>query len=293
MPDTSAPSTTTANAAHAPHTSRGSEAVADNVVERVAAILGGLAEMAVDVGPTALGRALRMHPATTHRLLRSLAKTGLVQYFPDRRTYGLGERVLELGLAVQAYLPVRPAMLDTLERLRDITGESAVLFSRSSSVHVTALDAAVTEKLPRREFVGGARLLLHQLPAGMLILAQEPDAFIERYVAAVPLVPAPRARTESGPPMEPARVMADARALRGQRYSWTPNTMYAANAMHFVLLNGAGVGIGSVTVHGPAERWTREAMEASVAECLAALDAVAPTLRGIDYPFQHSRLAPR
>src|SRR5207245_1185563 len=80
--------------------------------------------------------------ATAHRLATALEDHGLVRRDADGR-FALGLRLLALGRAASAGLPLREAAEPALAALRDATGESAQLYVREGDrrVCVAALES--------------------------------------------------------------------------------------------------------------------------------------------------------
>ena len=92
-----------------------------------AAILEGLAGASGALALSDLARRVGMPPAKVHRYMVSLARSRLVAQDPATGHYGVGPAAIALGLAgLRAANPVREAM-QALTRLRDVTGETAIL----------------------------------------------------------------------------------------------------------------------------------------------------------------------
>ncbi len=109
-------------------------------VEKAIMILQALGEYPGGAGVSVLARRLEMGKGTVHRILQSLTETGMAAYIPGSRSYQLGGRALELGLLVLERIPLRYEARPTMERLRDITGESAVLLIRAGDRLVELFD---------------------------------------------------------------------------------------------------------------------------------------------------------
>ena len=97
------------------------------VLDKAAAVLSAL-----EAGPLALGAltsATGLARPTAHRLAVALEAHGLVRRDANGR-FALGLRLVDLGRAAAAGLPVAEAARAALEALRDETGESAQLYVR-------------------------------------------------------------------------------------------------------------------------------------------------------------------
>jgi DNA-binding IclR family transcriptional regulator len=103
------------------------------VVDKVAAVLEVL-----DHGPRTLGdlvAATGMSRATTHRLATALEVHGLVRR-DDEGRFALGVRLVSLGRAATAQLPLALVAEPALAELRGMTGESVQLYVRSGDRRV-------------------------------------------------------------------------------------------------------------------------------------------------------------
>src|SRR3712207_2932804 len=78
----------------------GGEAHVGSAVRRATDVLLVLAHSPGDVRVTDIARELGLSRGTVHRVLATLVSTGFAAYVPERRTYRLGGRSLEIGLAV-------------------------------------------------------------------------------------------------------------------------------------------------------------------------------------------------
>lgn len=261
---------------------RRAEPVDGGLVERVALVLSALGDAPADLGATAVARMVRLHPATVHRLLQSLARTGLVEYIPSRRTFALGERILELGIAVQERLLIRAEARPALEALREITGETAMLWARTDSRHVIPIDQALTSRRPRRESVLGNRLKLHHVLPGQIVLAHESPAFIEWYLGTVPLDRV----TQQAPSWTPESLAQRLAELRDAPFFWHASEAIAdVNSLVFVLRNAAGLPLGAIHIFGPAYRWTRDVAFPTVHACVDEVARLNGRLAGVQAPF--------
>lgn len=72
------------------------------------------------------------HP-TTHRLLKALERERFVTKDPETRRYRLGILNYELGLAAATKYAFADSLRPTLERIRDLTGDTIYLIVRSGS----------------------------------------------------------------------------------------------------------------------------------------------------------------
>jgi DNA-binding IclR family transcriptional regulator len=99
------------------------------VVERAVDLLFCLAEEDCSRGVTQLAAQLHLSKATVFRLLQTLVAKGLVERNADNATYGLTPRLVLLGLQFIPQMLMAVAR-PHLERLRDLSGETATLSIR-------------------------------------------------------------------------------------------------------------------------------------------------------------------
>ena len=83
---------------------------------RMIAILDYIAQASDDVGVSDISRDLRLAPSTTHRLLATLQKGGLIQQL-DNRKYRLGVKLIALGHIAQERLDLRSEALGAMTEL--------------------------------------------------------------------------------------------------------------------------------------------------------------------------------
>ena len=89
-----------------------------------------LVEILVERGkPTALkdlAQAVGLHKVTTHRLLRSLCESGMVQAVGENGHYALGPAVLTFAEGYRKSFTMRDRILPYLEKLAKVTNETAI-----------------------------------------------------------------------------------------------------------------------------------------------------------------------
>lgn len=150
------------------------------VLDKAAAVLG-----AVEGGARTLGElvaATGLPRATTHRLAGALVTHGLLRRDGESR-YLPGLRLIALGRAAAAELPLAGAAQPLLERLRDATGESVQLYVRDGATRVCI--ATLESPHGLRTIVPlGAALPLHLGSAGKVLLG-EPEAVAQGWAESV------------------------------------------------------------------------------------------------------------
>jgi IclR family acetate operon transcriptional repressor len=90
-------------------------------------VLDALADAGRDVGTNELARTTGVNASTVSRLLATLHAGGYVEHVADTGRYRLGPRLLRLGAAALARVDVRAIARPWLDRLVELTGETATL----------------------------------------------------------------------------------------------------------------------------------------------------------------------
>ena len=155
------------------------------VVDRVVQLLDLLTETGHGVGVTELAGRLRLGKSTTHRLLTSLVRTGVVRADSDQR-YQPGYRLLRWTSSWLDRMDVRTRALPHLRHLREKCQETVSLNLREDLTRVAVERIEASQEV---RFVAevGRPLPLHVGAGGKAILAFLPPSEIDRILAAVSL----------------------------------------------------------------------------------------------------------
>jgi DNA-binding IclR family transcriptional regulator len=153
------------------------------VLDRSVAILD-----AVELGArshAAIVRATGLSRTTAHRLIRSLEAHGLLE-FVGGRGYRLGPRLLRLGAAALREPELHDVAHGALERLSEVTGESAQFFVAGIDARI-CVDAVQSTNELRTIVPVGSELPVTAGSAGKVFLAWMPsarrDELIDRAVS--------------------------------------------------------------------------------------------------------------
>lgn len=131
---------------------------------------------------TDLAREAGLHPATAHRLLRTLVDTGFVYQDPESAYYSIGDAFLSLAYVQRHRLALPDIARPVLQQLVAETGETAglavvdgertLVIARELSPHPLRVHAPV-----------GGHGPLHATAVGLVLLAHLPEPVVERILS--------------------------------------------------------------------------------------------------------------
>jgi DNA-binding IclR family transcriptional regulator len=189
------------------------------------------------------------YPASSgSALMKSLVSLGYLDYDRDRRTYFPTMRIAALGAWVQGALFSGGPLMEVMERLREVTGETVILAAQSDLaaqyVHVVRSSEPLQFAVPP-----GARRPLANSGLGWLLLSAKTDAEIERLRR--------RINAEAGPgaKLERETLMERIAEVRARGYAFSKNAVTAGAGVIGVLLPKGPFGrVFALGVGGPVAR---------------------------------------
>ena len=238
-------------------------------VERAMAILRSFDDGDDELGISEIASRVGLRVSTAHRIVRALCGGGLMDQ--DRRTdrYRLGRTLVVLGNRAAAQLGLDTAR-PTLERLAEVTGESASIGTRHGDEIVVVLVASSTQRL-RFDHEQGGRIGLHASAMGKAVLAHatlDParavpdDMELTRHTG----------RTITGRD----ELLADLLVAREQGYAVNDQGRFdGVVGVAAPLLGRDGVARAAVGVQGPGSRLTPDVIPGVAAEVLRAAGELA------------------
>ncbi|MDI3298576.1 MAG: IclR family transcriptional regulator [Bacillota bacterium] len=230
-------------------------------------------------GVRELALATGMSKATVSKVMATLRAYGYVVQDPLTRRYRLGPAFISGGRVAARRLNVVEAARPLLERLAAQTGETAVLMLRAGfrSVCVAIADA------PRPIRVAatvGRYASLHAGASNKPILAFLGDEEIEEYLASPFFVPrGPRSIAD------PAAMRAHLAEIRRAGFATSESEVEpGVSACGAPVFASGGVVVGAVSVSGPSDRLTGEAMAEATGHVRRAAEELSRALgwRGED-----------
>lgn len=214
------------------------------VLRRVADVPGGISDVA---------RAVDLPVSTVARLLGTLESVGAVVRIGDSATYGIGAGIRVLAGAVDASEALVARARPVLAELVAHTGETSGL-SVIEGDEVVYLDHVENaHEVTLRDWTG-TRLPLHVVSSGLVLLAAEPTATIDAYLAR------PLTRPTKHTLIQPDRIKRRLAVIRRDGAVWTTGEFDDAIAsVAAPVVNARGETIAAIHCHGPSYRFPGDA----------------------------------
>lgn len=232
------------------------------VLTKIVAIMDALARAEGSVTFSELSRQLNIPRPTLHRLIAAMREESLIDVQGGR--FVLGPRLVEWSTLAVHTSDLRQAALGSLERLVQLTGETASLYVRVGHQRI-CLDRVDGPGLLRPAIRIGEALPLHVGSAGRVILAwSDPLEWDELWTL-----------SEREFPTEDAVNPPDWWAIR--RQGWVISVRERDDALSSVsvpVLGARGELIAALSVSGPLSRLPRDRLREFVPWLRAAAEAV-------------------
>lgn len=209
--------------------------------------------------------------ATARRCLLTLAHQGYADY--DGKFFTLTPRVLRLGTACLASMPLPQVVQPWLDRLSETLGESSSV-SILDEGEIVYIARAAQRKVMSISLMPGSRLPAFCTSMGRVLLAARPVAEVEALLASSALTARTRLTIT-----DPAEVMVRIAAARTQGFATIDQEVeIGLQSIAVPLFNGRGVVIAALNLGLPA---VAEDAGALVTRYLPALRAVQGELRKV------------
>jgi DNA-binding IclR family transcriptional regulator len=210
------------------------------------------------LGLTEVSRLAGLNRMSAHRLLQALLIGGLLDYDPELEKYRLGLRLVELGYAARRVLPIVGLAMPVLERLRDLTGETAILLIRDGDSIVTVA-AAFSRQEVRWVREVGMRQAFGRGMSSLIFLTEQPDEETERRIV-------PGAYDGYWDFLSKDEVMALLREARETGKLSVVVRPRSVTILSFGVRGAGGSLVAAIAIGGPDSRWTRERIAAMWAD---------------------------
>lgn len=216
------------------------------------------------LGVTEVADRTRLPKSTAARLLATLVGEGAVEQVPGDTAYRLGSRMVTLagGFSLNRSLAAiaRPMLID----LAVSSGEAAGLAMPDGDL-VHYIDQVDTVQPVLVRDWTGARIPLHAVSSGQVLLAFRTPAAIERYLER------PMERFTDHTLTDADAVRERLHEVRRQGYNWAMDEFEAGiSSIAAPIADASGEVIAAVHVHGPSFRFPAEGSKAELAQLLLA-----------------------
>jgi IclR family transcriptional regulator, acetate operon repressor len=241
-------------------------------VKRAFDVLGSLGDG--PLGVTEVADRAGLPKSTAARVLATLVGEGAVEQVPGDTSYRLGPRLITLaaGFSLTRSLAAiaRPMLID----LAESSGEAAGLAMPDGDL-VHYIDQVDTVQPVLVRDWTGARVPLHAVSSGQVLLAFRTPAAIERFLER------PMERFTEGTLTDADAVRARLREVRRQGYIWAMDEFETGiSSIAAPIADASGEVIAAVHVHGPSYRFPAEGSKAELAQqVLAGAARIAAGLR--------------
>jgi len=233
---------------------------------RALAVIGTLAGHAPEaMGVSAIARELGLSKTVAHRMLKELAALDFLAFDEVTKRYRLGRGALQVGMAALRGLDVPRVARPHLQRLVQLTGETATLSARQGAARVY-IDQVLSPHEIRMSVALGTAHALHAGSSSKAILAALSDDEIDEYLQGHPL-DAVTDRTITS--VTGLRAELDTIRERGYAASEGERQYGAGSVAAAVLLADGGV-FGAVSLCGPLDRFAANAQAEHGALVVAA-----------------------
>lgn len=205
------------------------------------------------ISATELAAATGWPKATLYRILSAVTAHGFIRLDPQSQGYTLGYRLLELAQNVWVAPDLASVASVELQRLRDMTGETAYLAVPQDGT-VLGLGKFESPHDIRSAARLGVRKPLHCTSQGKAILAFLPEATAEALLTQAPLE-----RFTPHTIIDPNTLMAQLRIIRARGYAVEDQEILLGNrCVGAPVLDSGGQPIAAISVAGPVYRLTTE-----------------------------------
>jgi IclR family KDG regulon transcriptional repressor len=211
--------------------------------------------------------------STAHEILSTLVQEGALERDGASSRYQLGTRLIELGNRARHNFPLNRIAAPVLQALREVFDETVYLTVLDGD-EVYYVDCYESTRVLRTFSSLGDRAPLYCTAVGKAVLAFRGQGAVERYLAAVPLVPfTPRTIVDRDLLLQELRVT----AKRG----YSVDDMEHEEGVRCVgapLRNAEGRVFAAISVSGPAQRVSVEREPEIAARVTAAAGEISRRL---------------
>lgn len=245
---------------------------------RVLDVLEVLAVAAEPVGASELARRLGIPKSSTHMLLSTLEGRGYV-VGDDTRRFRLNPMLASArrSWAGGARAALRHLAREPMQRLARATGESAFLGVPRDESSFQYVEKVVSGHEVRCDAELGQRRALHSSSVGLVLLAFNAPARVERYLTGHALE-----RVTVRTVCDPARLRRELAAIRKQGYAITRDTnAVGASGIAAPIFDGSGRVLAGINISAPTSRF-EAVVERAATELIGAARSITAELSGAE-----------
>jgi DNA-binding IclR family transcriptional regulator len=225
-----------------------------------------------ELGITTLASRLRLAKSTVHRLASTLTGAGFLEQNRDTGKYRLGMALFELGALVRRRMDVANESRPKLRELLEKTGETVQMgvVDHLSVLYVYEMESP---RAIRMAAAVGGRAPLHCTAVGKVLLAYQPEDFVERVLQTG--LTAYTARTVT----KREAILAMLSEVRSREHAIDDEESEPGlRAIAAPVRNQNGAVIAAVGVAAPVQRMNRRTMQTCVPTVIATANAVSGRL---------------
>ena len=225
-----------------------------------------------ELGITMLSNRLRLAKSTVHRLAATLTSAGFLEQNGDTGKYRLGMALFELGALVRRRMDVANQGRPKLRELLEKTGETVQMgiVDHLSVLYVYEMESP---RAIRMAAAVGARAPLHCTAVGKVLLAYQPQEFVERVLEAglTPYTPRTVVKREA--------VLAMLSEVRSREHAVDDEESESGlRAVAAPIRNHTGAVVAAVGVAAPVQRMNKKVMQTCVPTVIDTASAVSGRL---------------
>ena len=227
-------------------------------VIRAAKIIENLAEAGSEKSLVEIAREVKLHIATTRRLLLTLKHVEFVKQNQENKKYALGLKLFLIGKSLNSSLDLRlrQISLPYLKELMEKSGETTNLIIEDQDQAVYIEQVECNNYLRTANKVG-SRAPLHCTAVGKIILSSRTPEERRKYLDGVSLLPlTSRTITDKG------KLLSELEEISKKHFAVdNEEQMIGERCLAVSVFNQSGKTIGAISISGPDSRLTSKKMK--------------------------------
>lgn len=225
-------------------------------------------------GLSEISRATELNKTTAFNLLASLVTLRLIEQDPDSKRYLLGLRNIELGRIAQRRLHIPSLARPTLINLCRATNETVSL--AIPDLHdLLVIDSFQGSQLLNATSYAGSRSLYHCTGLGKAVIARWDEAMRQKLYQTQGL---PKLTSHTITDIDTLEAQLHQILVQGYSLDIEENEL-GISCVATSILDGFGEVAAAISVTGPSNRMTKDALEQIVVELCSSADAITAALK--------------